>query len=101
MAARLGDDNEYVQVAAEALLRMDGKRYRTVLNGPYVSALWKIVLRQSFKEQLAWYINKAGHFCVNSPEHMMVFPADNHLNDVMAIINRAQPTDFPSIGPEV
>ena len=81
MAARLGDEHEDVRVAAEALLRKDGKLYRIVLNGPYTSALYKIVLRQSFEEQLAWYINKDGHFCVNSPEHMMVFPADDHVKD--------------------
>ena len=50
---------------------------------------------------MAWYVNKDGHFCVNSPEHIMVFPADNHVNDVMAIINKSQPADFPSIGLEM
>ena len=87
-----------LHMAAETLLRNDGNFYRTLLDGPYAPALCKIVLRQSFEEQLAWYINKDGRFCANSPEHVMACPADNHVDDVRALINEAQPTDFPSIG---
>ena len=53
-----------------------------------------------FKGQLALYINKDGHFCVNSAEHITEFPADNHVNDLRAVIKKAHPTDFPSIGLE-
>ena len=100
MAARLGDEDEDVGLAAEAVLRKECKLYRAVLNCTCALFLYMIAFRQCFDEQLSWYMSNDGHFCVKRPEHTRAFPTDNHRHDIRTVINKAQPTDFPSIGLE-
>jgi hypothetical protein len=99
VAARLEDEHWHVRLAAEAVLRRDGKFYRTLLNGPYVPSLYRILLRQGFDEHLCWYIND-GDSCVNTPEHIRTRSTNDQQKDIMAMITEARPTDFPSIGPD-
>ncbi|KAL6836761.1 armadillo-type protein [Trichoderma sp. SZMC 28015] len=94
MVPRLEDDDESVQEAAEDVIRRHEKFYLTLLKGNNVTALYKILLQQSFEEELIWYIDD-GHLCINMPEGIRRVSIDTHDN-IMAAIETARPANFPT-----
>ncbi|KAL7784928.1 hypothetical protein V8C37DRAFT_413165 [Trichoderma ceciliae] len=94
IAARLEDKNKVIREAAETILRRHREFYCTLLNGPDVTSLYKVLLKRSFEEQLSWYIDD-GNSCINMLEGTCIGTSiDNH-NDVKAKIENARPTNFP------
>ncbi len=54
VAARLEDEAGNIRsAAAEVVLRTF---HSTLLNGPFVGSLYKVLLRRSFNEQWSWYV---------------------------------------------
>ncbi|KAH8714733.1 nacht nucleoside triphosphatase [Ilyonectria robusta] len=96
VAARLGDKHPSVQMSAWSVMRKNAKSYYTLLSGPHATSLYRFLFRQSFKEQLSWYIDD-GHSCVNMPEGITRISIENQQNDIRVMINEARPADTPSI----
>lgn len=94
LTLRLKDHNESVQEAAEAVIRRHEELYCTLLKGEYVTSIYKILLRQSFQEQLSCYIED-GHFCLNMPEGIRRVSIGKHDN-IMNVITSARPANFPA-----
>lgn len=76
-------------------MRKHGEFYRTILHGPHVTSLYKILLERSFKEQVSWYIEE-DHFCINMPDGIREFSMDIQQNYNRVSINGARPADYPS-----
>ncbi|KKP06021.1 peptidase C14 [Trichoderma harzianum] len=93
VALRLEDHDESVQAAAEDIIRRHEEFYFTLLKGDYSTALYKVLLRRSFKEHLSWYIDD-GHLCINMAEGIRRVSIDTH-DDIMAAIEKARPANFP------
>ncbi|KAH6999382.1 hypothetical protein EDB80DRAFT_650193 [Ilyonectria destructans] len=96
VAARLEDEDWQVRMTAESIMRKNAESYCTLLGSPCATSLYRSLLRQSFKEQLSWYIDD-GHFCVNMPEDITRISIQNQQNYIRAKINEARPEDMPSI----
>ncbi|KAK4031799.1 hypothetical protein C8A01DRAFT_21045, partial [Parachaetomium inaequale] len=62
-------ESEIAGDLAEAALRRYKEFYSSLLNGPSVGSLLKILLRRSFEEQWSWYIEDGASF-VNAPDRV-------------------------------
>lgn len=60
-------------------MRKHGEFYRTILHGPHVTSLYKILLERSFEEQVSWYIEE-DHSCINMPDGIREFSMDIQQN---------------------
>ncbi|KAK2590376.1 hypothetical protein QQS21_011939 [Conoideocrella luteorostrata] len=100
IAARLEDEDEYVQRAAVKPL-LDGMQdrgdfFRSLLDSPSVVSFYKILLGESFRTQLSWYIEDEG-YSFNLPERIGRVSMNGKNTDVMAKIKAARLMDMPPI----
>lgn len=75
-------------VLAKAILR-HGKLYSTLLSGPFVASLYKILSQRSFKKQLSWYVEDRISY-VNMPDRVTNARIDN-MEEFIYMVNKARP----------
>lgn len=91
VAGLLGSKSE--RNLAEVVLRKHENFYSTLLSGPSVGSLFKILLRRAFAEQWSWYIEDRKS-CVNMPDGIRSNRIDN-MEEFMDLIIKARPPDTP------
>ncbi|KAK1241457.1 hypothetical protein MKX08_001431 [Trichoderma sp. CBMAI-0020] len=94
IAAQLGND-AFSAKFAESALRKRRKFYLTLFEGPYAPSLYKVLLRQSFKEDLTWCVDDDGNSFINMPGdggRIVIGKQD----DVKAIIKGLRPANYPT-----
>ncbi|KAK7414261.1 hypothetical protein QQX98_006858 [Neonectria punicea] len=78
---------------AEAVLRKHEDFYSTLLSGPYVGSLFKILLRRAFEEQYSWHVED-GRSCVHMPDGVIRATLENE-KEFRDMANEARPPGTP------
>ncbi|PFH60224.1 hypothetical protein XA68_11289 [Ophiocordyceps unilateralis] len=68
--------------------------HESLLSGEQLRFFYKVLLKNSFHEQLSWYIED-GESCVNSPDRIRRIPLHNRRDDFLALINKSRPRNHP------
>lgn len=98
IAVQLDNDNDdfwKLPEVAEKMLRKHREFYLTLLKGPYARSLYKLLLRQSFAEDLIWCVDDDGNSVINMPGdggRMVIGKQD----DMKTMMKRLRPANYPT-----
>jgi hypothetical protein len=80
---------------AEKMLRKRREFYLKLLQGPYAPSLYIVLLRQSFTEDLSWYVDDEGNSIINMPGDGERIVIDKQ-HDMNAMIKQNRPVNCPA-----